>query len=351
MVMSNLPSSTVRTINRVARTHVRQHVERLLMAGIQDNGKWLHRVQKLTDRFMSIHRFFQHLTKYPTYQRQQGNITLVAKDSASLRCPDKRWIFYCHGGAYVLGSVLMYNDVLARLAHECDVNVAAVDYRIAPRAPFPTALTDGFDAYRRFIGEIDPRRVVVQGDSAGGHMALSLGLLCEAHRVPFPRGIVAWSPWLDWREGRARISGRGGRADTRDPIISEESAAFFVTHCFRQQGRMARHQLEALGPVMVPSEGYGAISLDGTDLPSPLLAPNLAQPRRLARFPPVFFQTGADETLAVDTKTMTSKLGRAGVPVRAELYRELMHVWQLVPTRDSSESNHNLKQHLDDLFS
>lgn len=85
-----------------------------------------------------------------------------------------------HGGAWQSGSKSGYGVALGLLAQN-GYAAASVDYRLAPRYPFPAQIEDVREAVR-YLREhaaelkIDPGRVAVLGDSAGGHLALLLGL-------------------------------------------------------------------------------------------------------------------------------------------------------------------------------
>jgi acetyl esterase len=81
-------------------------------------------------------------------------------------------IVHLHGGGWVLGDLDTHDAVCRDLAAGSGCAVVAVDYRLAPEHPFPAALEDSM-AVVRAVDELglDPERVAVFGDSAGGGMA------------------------------------------------------------------------------------------------------------------------------------------------------------------------------------
>jgi acetyl esterase len=81
-------------------------------------------------------------------------------------------IVHLHGGGWVLGDLDTHDSVCRDLAAQTGCAVVAVDYRLAPEHPFPAALEDSLAAVRA-VDELglDPERVAVYGDSAGGGLA------------------------------------------------------------------------------------------------------------------------------------------------------------------------------------
>ena len=90
-------------------------------------------------------------------------------------------VFY-HGGGHVVGSLDSYDTLCRQLARQSGLGVLSVDYRLAPEHPFPAAVDDAFAAYRwaRSQGAgvgIDPERLAIGGDSAGGNLAAVVAIL------------------------------------------------------------------------------------------------------------------------------------------------------------------------------
>lgn len=85
-------------------------------------------------------------------------------------------IIYYHGGGWLLGSIDSHDVVTRRLSLSTGFAVLSVNYRIAPDSIFPTAVNDAVDAVNWAVNNsqvlgIDPKRISVAGDSAGGNLA------------------------------------------------------------------------------------------------------------------------------------------------------------------------------------
>lgn len=78
-------------------------------------------------------------------------------------------IVYFHGGGWVVGDLDTHDGLCARLAHQARRELVAVDYRLAPEHRFPAAIED-CDAVTSAVAS-EHGRIVVAGDSAGGHLA------------------------------------------------------------------------------------------------------------------------------------------------------------------------------------
>lgn len=106
-------------------------------------------------------------------------------------------LVYFHGGGFVVGDLDSHAAFQRRVCREADVVVVAVDYRLAPEHPFPAAIDDCVAATRAVLAKaaelgIDPARVAVSGDSAGGNLALNV-----AQVVPELRAQLVLYPTTD----------------------------------------------------------------------------------------------------------------------------------------------------------
>lgn len=109
-----------------------------------------------------------------------------------------------HGGGFVLGAAAMEHLVAVELARTLDIVVAVPEYRLAPETPFPGGLEDCYAALgwlhdqHRSLG-IDPTRVAVGGQSAGGGLAAALALLARDRGGPAICFQLLGMPELDHR--------------------------------------------------------------------------------------------------------------------------------------------------------
>lgn len=96
-----------------------------------------------------------------------------------------------HGGGFVFPAAPYHYELARVYALRAGCKVLFVDYRLAPKHPFPTAPEDAYAAYVWALGHaaelgIDPHRVAVAGDSAGGTLATVVGLMAAERGVPLP---------------------------------------------------------------------------------------------------------------------------------------------------------------------
>ncbi|MGL6062339.1 MAG: alpha/beta hydrolase [Bradyrhizobium sp.] len=85
-------------------------------------------------------------------------------------------LVFFHGGGFVVGNIDSHDVVCRKLAHEGELIVISVDYRLAPEHPFPAAPDDAIAATKWVAANagqfgIDAGRIMVGGDSAGGNLA------------------------------------------------------------------------------------------------------------------------------------------------------------------------------------
>jgi acetyl esterase len=104
---------------------------------------------------------------------------------------DRPLIVYFHGGGWTIGDLDTCDSVCRFLAANVSAAVLSIEYRLAPEHPFPAAVEDAFAAYRWAAVDntrlgVDPQRIAVAGDSAGGNLAAALSLLARDEPGPSP---------------------------------------------------------------------------------------------------------------------------------------------------------------------
>jgi acetyl esterase/lipase len=131
---------------------------------------------------------------------ETGPIALRLHHAADVFGP-RPGLLWIHGGGYVMGTATQDDAVCHHLAHELDIVVAAVDYRLAPEHPFPTPLHDCHDALTWLARQpdVDPDRIAIGGASAGGGLAAALAILARDRGEVRPIFQLLSYPMLDDR--------------------------------------------------------------------------------------------------------------------------------------------------------
>ncbi len=111
----------------------------------------------------------------------------------------KRYILYFHGSGFCADLPGAFRYWADSMATAKEASVLLVDYPLAPEFPYPAALNVCVEAYRWMIEDqgLDPRKIVIGGDSAGGNLVLATLLRIKQENLPAPACAFALSPCLD----------------------------------------------------------------------------------------------------------------------------------------------------------
>ena len=108
-------------------------------------------------------------------------------------------IVYFHGGGWVIADKSVYDAGARGLAAQAQAVVVSVDYRLAPEHRFPAAWDDALAAYRWVLENAaslhgDPARIALDGESAGGNLAVATAIAARDAGLPMPVHILSVYP-------------------------------------------------------------------------------------------------------------------------------------------------------------
>jgi len=180
-------------------------------------------------------------------------------------------LVYYHGGGWVIGDLDTHDTLCRELANGSGCCVIAVDYRMGPEQPFPAAVDDALAALRWVQREaaglhVDPARIAVGGDSAGGNLAAVVTLAARDAGMPLPAFQLLIYPATDQRHdtGSSVANGDGY-------LLTRETIAYFNGHYHPDPAQYAdwraspllHPDLAGLPPAFVLTAGYDPLRDEG----------------------------------------------------------------------------------------
>lgn len=228
-------------------------------------------------------------------------------------------IFYCHGGGFYTGSLEYARTLTTKLALSSSMELLSFNYRLAPKSPSPAALEDVLEIWNHLMHlGYGAKQIIVAGDSAGGNLALALGLKLKEEGRMLPKGFVLFSPWTNLTLKGESITKKA----ELDPILNYE-------------------YLEVARIAYVPSGEH-----DETVYEDPLISPLFGDYKH---FPPVYIQVGSNEVLLNDSTDLKKHLNAQKVDVRLDLYKGMWHVFQMTNMKKANEAVDKAAQFMLDL--
>ena len=207
-------------------------------------------------------------------------------------------VLVLHGSGYLICSARTHRGFASRVAKYAGMPAFVIDYRLAPEHPFPAAEDDAVAAYRWLLDQgHDPTRIVVAGDSAGGHLAVALALRAKAEGLPPPAGLALFGPLID-PAYRASIADPRTRRQPLDPRAAARAVALYVG------------------------------DFDPADPRLCLLNADLAD------LPPTQVHYGSREVMRADAEAFAQLVRETGGRCDEVLWPGLMHGYWLWPRRD-----------------
>jgi acetyl esterase/lipase len=186
--------------------------------------------------------------------KAQVRLRVYRSQKSTAKAPALLWI---HGGGYILGVPEMDDLYVAPFVQETGAVVVSVDYRLAPDSPFPTPLEDCYAALLFLASQsstldIDPGRIAIGGESAGGGLAAALAqIACERGQVRPVFQLLVY-PMLD------------DRTATRKDIDPEK---YFVWNNLNNTLGWESYLKQAPGGTFAPANSVPSRRSDLTGLP------------------------------------------------------------------------------------
>jgi monoterpene epsilon-lactone hydrolase len=209
-------------------------------------------------------------------------------------------LLYLHGGGYTFHGAVT-RRYAAMLAHHCGARLFAPDYRLAPEHPHPAQAEDALAAWSYVTTLEHPEKLVVIGDSAGGHMALMLLQSLKTRGLPQPALCIGLCPWTD-------VGARGAS-------LTENDRYDLV------QGWMCLR----FGEWLDPGHQYGRETL----------SPIAQNYRDLA---PIYLQAGGREVLRDMILDFAETQAARGASVLLDLWPDMPHDFQAYDSLKQSSS-------------
>ena len=174
-------------------------------------------------------------------------------------------LLYLHGGGYILGGLESHDDICAELADQAQVEVTAVQYRLAPEHPFPAA----FDDCWAVLSDIGP--CIVAGDSAGGNLSAALCLKSRDVSGPKITAQVLIYPGLDGdtTKGSYISNANAPGLATADTIYYRKAYAGSPN---KYAGPLHETDFSNLPPAFIVAAGVDPLHDDATEYAAKLVA-------------------------------------------------------------------------------
>jgi len=207
---------------------------------------------------------------------------------------EDRIVVYVHGGGFIFGSIRTHGNLAGHLALATRARVFVPDYPLAPEHPLPAAIEHVSAAIVALVDDgVDPDRIVLAGDSAGGNLVFTVLMALRDDDGPRVAGGFAISPWTD-------LTNSGDSFERwRD-----------VDYC----------TLEACSEA-------ARCALAGADGTDPTLSPLYGDLRDL---PPILIHAGGAECLHDQIAALVQRARAQGVQMEVVVEDGMVHVWHMM---------------------
>jgi acetyl esterase len=197
-------------------------------------------------------------------------------------------LVFLHGGGFCLGSPESHDAIARWFADEVPCVVASIDYRLAPEHKFPAALDDAVAAFRWMHDSaaklgVDPKRIAIGGDSAGGNLSASACHVLRDANGPMPAFQLLIYPATDMR-----CIAESHRTLAKGFLLEELTIHFFRDHYLRSSADredpraspLLAKDFSRLPPAMIVTAGFDPLRDEGREYADKLEAAGVSVVRR-----------------------------------------------------------------------
>lgn len=210
-------------------------------------------------------------------------------------------VLYLHGGGMIVGSVPIFDGPVSRYVARTGVPMLSVQYRLAPEHPHPVPVEDAYAGLTWLAGHagelgIDPGRIAVMGDSAGGGLAAGVAILSRDRQGPAIAHQLLIYPMLD------------DRTTTPDLYIAPFAGWSYDDNATGWNALLgAGHEKRDVDPAAAPGRLKDARGL-----------------------PPAYIEVGQLDVFRDESLRYALTLSQAGVPVELHLHPGVPHEYDAI---------------------
>lgn len=249
---------------------------------------------------LGMNRHMSAATALEAYKRIPNDVAFDRVDAGGVESewiyvPDateKKVFFHLFGGGYIMGNLEIRRWSPYLYSKETHMRCLNVGSRLAPEHPYPAALEDSINAYKWLLAQdIDPKDVIICGESAGGGLTMAIMLKLRDLELPLPVAAVMQSPWVDLR-------GRGKS----------------LKEFYKYEPELASG-----------AKAMASLYSGNNSRKNPYISPVYAE---LEGLPPLLIQVGGNEVLRDEAILLAERAKTSGVDITLEVYDGMTHVFQ-----------------------